>query len=37
VKISTSENTAMGMRGRNFQRVKIEIDGKAIKQVGEFI
>jgi hypothetical protein len=37
MKMSTSENKAMGMCGRNLQRVKIEIDGKAIKQVDEFI
>jgi hypothetical protein len=35
-KISTSKTKAIGVCGKNIQRVKIEIEGKIIEQVSNF-
>jgi hypothetical protein len=36
MKISTSKTKAIGLCGKNIQRVKIEIEGKIIEQVSNF-
>jgi hypothetical protein len=36
MKISTSKTKAIGVCGKNIQRVKIEIEGKIIEQVSNF-